>query len=101
MSLFGVCRHLREMGVPAPRGGKAWSTATLRGILTNPYSRGQSLRRARALPAPEDPALGHPIGHPHDSAVPLPPEEWTFVAQVPAVVSQEQIDRKIRANQNS
>ena len=32
----------------------------------------------------------HPIGHPHDSAVPLAPEEWTFVAQVPAVVSQEQ-----------
>src|SRR5687768_13431123 len=24
-SLFGVCRHLREMGIPAPRGGKAWS----------------------------------------------------------------------------
>jgi site-specific DNA recombinase len=24
------------MGVPAPRGGKTWSTATLRGILTNP-----------------------------------------------------------------
>ena len=35
-SLFGVSRHLRQMSVPAPRGGKAWSTATLRGILTNP-----------------------------------------------------------------
>src|SRR5215210_427453 len=40
-SLFGVCRHLREMGVPAPRGGKAWSTATLRGILTNPVYAGK------------------------------------------------------------
>jgi site-specific DNA recombinase len=59
-SLFGVSRHLREMGVPAPRGGKAWSTATLRGILTNPYSRGQGLRRARALPPRQDPTLGHP-----------------------------------------
>jgi site-specific DNA recombinase len=39
-SLFGVSRHLREMGVPAPRGGKAWSTATLRGILTNPVYAG-------------------------------------------------------------
>jgi site-specific DNA recombinase len=34
----------------------------------------------------------HPIGHPHDSAVPLPEEEWVFVAQVPALVSQEQLD---------
>jgi len=59
-SLFGVSRHLREMGVPAPRGGKTWSTATLRGILTNPYSRGQGLRRARALPPRQDTTLGHP-----------------------------------------
>ena len=59
-SLFGVSRHLREMGVPAPRGGKAWSTATLRGILTNPYSRGQGLRRAGALPPRQDPTLRHP-----------------------------------------
>jgi site-specific DNA recombinase len=34
----------------------------------------------------------HPIGNPHDTAVPLPPEEWIFVAEVPAVVSQEQFD---------
>ena len=34
----------------------------------------------------------HPIGHPHDSSVPLPEEEWTFVAEVPAVVSREQFD---------
>jgi site-specific DNA recombinase len=40
-SLFGVSRHLREMSIPAPRGGKAWSTATLRGILTNPVYAGK------------------------------------------------------------
>jgi site-specific DNA recombinase len=93
-SLFGVCRHLREMGIPAPRGGKAWSTATLRGILTNPYSRGQGLRRARALPSPKDPTLGHP---PHRT----PPRLLRPAArggvdlrctEVPAVVSQEQFD---------
>ena len=64
-SLLGVSRHLRAMGVPAPRGGKAWSTATLRGILTNPYSRGQGLRRARALSSRQDQTLGHP---PHRSS---------------------------------
>ena len=64
MSLFGVCRHLREMGVPAPRGGKAWSTATLRGIHDQPRLHGQSLRWARALPSRQDPALGHPPHRP-------------------------------------
>ena len=52
-SLFGVSRHLREMGVPAPRGGKAWSTATLRGILTNPvYVRAKSTPGACATVPP-------------------------------------------------
>jgi site-specific DNA recombinase len=51
-SLFGVSRHLREMGVPAPRGGKAWSTATLRGILTNPVYAGKIYAgRVRYRPA--------------------------------------------------
>ena len=93
MSLFGVSRHLREMGVPAPRGGKAWSTATLRGIMTNPVYAGKVYAgRVRYRPPKIRRSATHPIGHPHDSAVPLPAEEWIFVAQVPAVVSQEQFD---------
>ena len=77
MSLFGVSRHLREMGVPAPRGGKAWSTATLRGILTNPVYAGRVYAgRVRYRPPKIRRSATHPIGHPHDSAVPLPPEEW-------------------------
>ena len=93
MSLFGVSRHLREMGVPTPRGGKAWSTATLRGILTNPVYVGKVYAgRVRYRPPKIRRSATHPIGHPHDSAVLLAPEEWTFVAQVPAVVSQEQFD---------
>jgi len=81
------------MGVPTLRGGKAWSTATLRGILTNPVYAGKVYAgRMRYRPPKIRRSATHPIGHPHDSAVPLPPEEWTFVAQVPAVVSQEQFD---------
>ncbi len=93
-SLFGVSRHLREMGVPAPRGGKAWSTATLRGILTNPVYAGKVYAgRVRYSPARIRRSATHPIGRPHSSsAVPLSEEEWVFVAQVPAVVSQEQFD---------
>jgi site-specific DNA recombinase len=92
-SLFGVCRHLRQMGVPAPRGGKAWSTATLRGILTNPVYAGRVYAgRVRYRPAKIRRSATHPIGQPHSSSEPLPEEEWTFVAEVPAVVSQEQFD---------
>jgi site-specific DNA recombinase len=92
-SLFSFSRHLRKMGVLAPRGGKAWSTATLRGILTNPVYAGRVYAgRVRYCPPKIRRSATHPIGHPHDSSVPLPEEEWTFVAQVPAVVSQEQFD---------
>jgi site-specific DNA recombinase len=93
MSLFGVSRHLRQMGIPAPRGGKAWSTATLRGIMTNPiYTGNVYAGRVRYRPPKIRRSATHPIGHPHSSAVPLPAEEWVFVAQVPAVVSQQQFD---------
>jgi site-specific DNA recombinase len=92
-SLFGVSRHLRAMGVPAPRGGKTWSTATLRGILTNPVYAGKVYAgRVRYRPARIRRSATHPIGHPHDSGVQLPTEEWIFVASVPALVSQEQFD---------
>jgi site-specific DNA recombinase len=92
-SLFGVSRHLEARGIPAPRGGKVWSVATLRGILTNPVYAGRIYAgRVRYRPAKIRRSATHPIGHPHDSAVPLPPEEWIPVASVPAVVSQEQFD---------
>jgi site-specific DNA recombinase len=92
-SLFGVSRHLREMGVPAPRGGKAWSTATLRGILTNPVYTGKVYAgRVRYRPARIRRSATHPIGHPHNSSDPLPEEEWIFIGEVPEVVAQEQFD---------
>src|SRR5215207_1037384 len=92
-SLFGVSRHLEAQGIPAPRGGKVWRVATLRGILTNPVYAGKVYAgRTRYRPARIRRSATRPIGHPHDSAVPLPPEEWIPVASVPAVVSQEQFD---------
>ena len=92
-SLFGVSRHLREMGVPAPRGGKAWSTATLRGILTNPVYTGKVYAgRVRYRPARIRRSATHPIGHPHNSSDPLPEEEWIFIGEVPEVVGQEQFE---------
>ncbi len=92
-SLFGVSRQLESQGIRAPRGGKVWSVATLRGILTNPLYAGRIYAgRVRYQPPKIRRSATHPIGHPHDSAVPLAPEEWIPVASVPAVVSQEQFD---------
>jgi site-specific DNA recombinase len=92
-SLFGVSRHLQERGIPAPRGGKVWRVATLRGILTNPVYAGRVYAsRTRYRPARIRRSATHPIGHPHDSGVSLAPEEWIPVAEVPAEVSQEQFD---------
>jgi site-specific DNA recombinase len=89
-SLFGLSRHLESRGIPAPLDGRVWSVATLRGILTNPVYAGRIYAgRVRYRPPKIRRSATHPIGHPHDSAVPLPPEEWIPVAEVPAVVSQQ------------
>ena len=92
-SLFGVSRHLEARGIPAPRGGKVWSVATLRGILTNPVYAGRIYAgRVPYRPPKIRRSATHPIGHPHDSAVALAPEEWIPVANVATVVSQEQFE---------
>src|SRR3954451_16708095 len=85
-SLLGVSRHLEARDIPVPRGGKIWSIATLGGILTIPAYAGQVYAgRTRYRPAKIRRSATHPMGHPHGSAVPLAPEEWIPVAQVPAV----------------
>ena len=67
--------------------------ATLRGILTNSVYAGRVFAgRVRYRPPKIRRSATHPIGHPDESAVPLPPEEWIPVAEVPAVVSRQQFD---------
>jgi site-specific DNA recombinase len=34
-SLFGLAKRLQGLGIPSPRGRPGWSSATLRGLLTN------------------------------------------------------------------
>ena len=63
-SLFGVSRHLEAQGIPAPRGGKVWRVATLRGILTNPVYAGKVYAgRTRYRPARIRRSATRPIGH--------------------------------------
>lgn len=103
-SLMGVARALHARGQPSPMGRAWWGLATLRGILTNPAYTGQVYAgRTRTRPPRIRRSATHPIGRPHESAVPLPTEEWIPVAAVPAIVTQEQFDMaraKLARNQS-
>lgn len=92
-SLQGVATHLQKQGVPTPSGRKIWSLCTLRAILRQPAYLGQVYaRRRRYRPARIRRSATHPIGQPHQTAEELPPEEWIFVASIPAIIHQEQFD---------
>jgi site-specific DNA recombinase len=92
-SLFGISKKLKARGILSPRGRKIWTVSSLRGILTNPVYAGHVYARRMSYRPPRIRRWAlKPIGRPHDSAVFLPPEEWIFVAEVPAIVSQEQFD---------
>src|SRR5918912_201451 len=93
-SLLGLAKQLRALGIPSPSGKRRWSSATLRGILTNPLYAGQIYAGRRRSRAPRiRRSATHPIGKPSDSRVPVPAAEWLPVASVPALVSEEQFAR--------
>jgi len=102
-SLYGLVKHLYEMGIPAPQGGKYWSTATARGILTNPAYTGRVyVGRTRMVQPRLRRSATHPVGRPNGSHTPVPSEEWIPVANIPAIVEVqqfEQIQVKLSHNQ--
>jgi site-specific DNA recombinase len=102
-SLYGVARHLYEMGIPAPQGGAYWSSATARAILTNPAYTGQVyIGRARMVRPRRRRSATHPVGRRAMTQAPVGSEEWIPVATVPAIVEQqqfEQIQAKLSHNQ--
>ena len=103
-SLDSVCKQLTRSQIPTPRGGRIWSPTTLRGILSNPVYTGHVYAgRSRYRPPRVRRSATHPLGQPHGSATAMPAETWIHVAQVPAIVSQEQFDlvqRKLATNQS-
>lgn len=92
-SLFGISKKLKARGILSPRGRKIWTLSSLRGILTNPVYTGEIYagRMTYRPPQIRRSAL-NPIGRPHDTAVPLPPEEWIPVGSVPAIVTKEHFE---------
>ncbi len=93
-SLSGIAKHLMALQVPAPRGGRRWTTGTVRRILTNPaYTGVVYAGRSEVRPVARRRSPLTPVGQrPHRQA-PTPPESWIVVGHVPAIVTQEQYDQ--------
>jgi site-specific DNA recombinase len=103
-SLEKVAHVLHDQQICSPTGQRWWGLSTLRGILQNPTYTGQVYAgRTRSRPPQIRRSATHRIGRPHDSLTPVPPEEWIAVAQIPALVSEEQfalVHAKLAQNQS-
>src|SRR5213078_2123171 len=100
-TVYRLARRLTDLGVPTPRGGPRWNTASVRGILRNPSYAGRALsNRTQVAPARGRKSAMLPAG-PGISHAPRPEEDWIAVP-VPAIVSEEtfaQVQAKLDANQ--
>jgi site-specific DNA recombinase len=92
-TLVGLSKYLLQLGIKSPRGQRCWSSATLRGVLSNPaYTGNVYVNRQRLRPARRRRSATHPMGKPAAGRDPAPHEEWTFVTTIPAMVSQADFD---------
>src|SRR5579872_2815640 len=92
-SLMGVTKQVMAQGVKSPRGRWRWNQATVRGIVANPaYTGTVYIGRSRRTPSRQRHSPLAPVGREHGGHPPTRREEWIAVAQVPAIVSQEQFD---------
>jgi site-specific DNA recombinase len=102
-TIYRLARRLTDLGVPTPRGGPRWNTASVRGILRNPAYAGRALtNRTQVAPARGRKSAMLPAG-PGVSHAPRPEQDWIAVP-VPAIVSEEtfaQVQAKLDANQQT
>ena len=93
-SFCSLARLLEQRGIRTSTGLARWNLASIRALLTNPAYAGQvygnrwhrrgTLERRSATAVRTRSAM---------SRVDAPREDWTLVAQIPPLVSQEQFDR--------
>ena len=92
-TLLGLAKDLLQRGMKSPRGNPRGSTASLHGLLSNPaYTGKRYVGRTHARPARLRRSATHPLGKPAHSQDATPPETWTFVTPIPALVSQDVFD---------
>ena len=94
-TVLGLAKDLLQRGMKSPRGHPCWSMASsLHGLLSNPaYTGKRSVGRTHARPARLRRSATHPLGKPAHSQDPTPPETWTFITHMPALVRQDVFDR--------
>ena len=101
-TLLGLAKYLLELGIASPLGNARWSAASLRGILTNPAYTGKlCVGRRRSRPPRTRRSATHPLGKPARGADFTPPDEWTLVGSIPALVTEEiydQVQKKLALN---
>jgi site-specific DNA recombinase len=104
-TLYRLVQHLHILGILSPGGVSYWSTATLRGILTNPAYTGRLYEgRTHTLKPRLRRSATHPIGQPGESHVQAPPEDWILVATIPTIIEPEQFEQvqaKLAHNQQA
>jgi site-specific DNA recombinase len=92
-TLVSLSTYLLQLDMKSPRGKRCWSSATLRGVLSNPtYTGNVYVGRQRLRPARMRRSATHPMGKPTAGRDPASPEDWTYVATIPALVSQADFD---------
>ena len=104
MTLAKVSKHLYALGIRSPRGKQAWTSGTIRQVLTNPVYVGKVFaNRDQGVPAKQRRSPLQPVGE-HGSLRPRDPSEWILVTQVEAIISTELFDAvqvKLKQNQQS
>jgi site-specific DNA recombinase len=92
-TLVSLSTSLLQLDIKSPRGKRCWSSATIRGLLSNPtYTGNVYVGRQRLRPARMRRSATHPMGKPTSGRDPASPEDWTFVTTIPALVSQADFD---------
>jgi site-specific DNA recombinase len=92
LTLVGLANRLRTLGVCSPLGCACWSTSALRGVLTNPtYAGTVYAGRTRSDPARSRHSPLRPVSRRGATTRRASDGEWLPVAQVPALVSTEQV----------
>jgi len=92
-TLVSLSTYLLQLDIKSPRGKQCWSSATIRGLLSNPtYTGSVYVGRQRLRPARMRRSATHPMGKPTAGRDPASPEDWTFVTTIPALVSQADFD---------
>ncbi|HEY7417141.1 MAG TPA: recombinase family protein, partial [Ktedonobacteraceae bacterium] len=92
-SLVRLTKDLTLQKIPTPRGKLRWNQATVRGILHNPvYTGTVYIGRYRVARARHRQSALRPVGYDHGGHPATGPHEWEAVAQIPALITQEQFD---------